>query len=110
MRDNESEQYPEEDIPDDEEDDDEEDEDDDPDDGDYKVSPLYFSKVCWMTTFYFSKSLLSVFDMQSPPTVQTQEKKDDEDEGTMPPYDQETQNLIDGKCVWKWLTQPVLSY
>lgn len=37
--------------------------------------------------------------MQSPPTMQTQEKKDDDDEGTMPPYDQETQNLIDGKCV-----------
>ncbi|KAA8585263.1 hypothetical protein FQN60_003957 [Etheostoma spectabile] len=67
IRDNESEQYPEEDIPDDEDDDEEEDEDDDPDDGDYK----------------------------SPPTMQTQEKKDDEDEGTMPPYDQETQNLID---------------
>lgn len=31
--------------------------------------------------------------------MQTQEKKDDDDEGTMPPYDQETQNLIDGKCV-----------
>lgn len=46
-----------------------------------------------------SESLLSVFDMQSPPTIRTQEKKDDDDEGTMPPYDQETQTLIDGKCV-----------
>lgn len=44
------------------------------------------------------------FDMQSPPAVQTQEKKDDDDEGTMPPYDQETQNLIDGKCVWAGLS------
>ncbi|XP_068584119.1 glucosidase 2 subunit beta [Cebidichthys violaceus] len=65
--DNDSEQYPEEDIPDEEEDDDEEDEDDDTEDRDYK----------------------------SPPTTQTQEKKDEDDEGAMPPYDQETQNLID---------------
>ncbi|XP_054463486.1 glucosidase 2 subunit beta [Anoplopoma fimbria] len=65
--DNDSEQYPEDDIPDEEEDEDEEDEDDDQDDRDYK----------------------------SPPTTQTPEKKDDDDEGTMPPYDQETQSLID---------------
>ncbi|KAM9843870.1 glucosidase 2 subunit beta isoform 1-T2 [Aulostomus maculatus] len=64
--DNDSEQYPEDDIPEEEEDDDEEDEDEDPEDE-------------------YSKS---------PPTVQTQEK-DDDDEGTMPPYDEETQNLID---------------
>uniref|UniRef100_A0A8C3AH53 Glucosidase 2 subunit beta n=1 Tax=Cyclopterus lumpus TaxID=8103 RepID=A0A8C3AH53_CYCLU len=41
--DNDSELYPEEDIPDEEEDDEEEDEDDDTDDGDFKVSPLGFS-------------------------------------------------------------------
>ncbi|AWP19122.1 putative glucosidase 2 subunit beta isoform 2 [Scophthalmus maximus] len=65
--DNESEQYPEDDVQEDEEEEDEEDEDDDQDDADYKT----------------------------PPTPATQEKKDDDDEGTMPPYDQETQNLID---------------
>lgn len=54
-----------------------------------------------MTQVYFSESLLSVFDMQSPPTTQTQEKKDDDDEGPMPPYDEETQNLIDCKYVYK---------
>lgn len=37
--------------------------------------------------------------MQSPPTTHTQEKKEDEDEGTMPPYDEETQQLIDGKHI-----------
>ncbi|XP_029996538.1 glucosidase 2 subunit beta [Sphaeramia orbicularis] len=67
VSDTDSEQYPEDDIPEDEEEEDEDDEDEDPDDGEYK----------------------------SPPTTRTQEKKDDEDEGTMPPYDQETQNLID---------------
>nr|XP_020466238.1 glucosidase 2 subunit beta [Monopterus albus]XP_020466239.1 glucosidase 2 subunit beta [Monopterus albus]XP_020466240.1 glucosidase 2 subunit beta [Monopterus albus]XP_020466241.1 glucosidase 2 subunit beta [Monopterus albus] len=66
VSDNDSEPYPEDDIPEDEDDDDEEDEDDDPDD-DYKRTP----------------------------TAQTQEKKEDDDEGTMPPYDQETQVLID---------------
>ncbi|CAN9505567.1 unnamed protein product [Ophioblennius macclurei] len=66
--DNDSDQYPEDEVPEEEEEDDEEDEDDDSDDGDYKV----------------------------PPTTRTQEKKDDDDdEGTMPPYDQETQDLID---------------
>ncbi|KAK2833274.1 hypothetical protein Q5P01_017163 [Channa striata] len=65
--DNDSEQYPEDEVLEDEEEDDEEDDDEDPDDVDYK----------------------------RPPTTQTQEKKDDDDEGTMPPYDQETQNLID---------------
>lgn len=40
-----------------------------------------------------------VCDEQSPPTKQTQEKKDDDDdEGAMPPYDPETQELIDGMC------------
>lgn len=39
VSDNDSEQYPEDDIPEEEEDDDEEDDDDDPDEGDYKVSP-----------------------------------------------------------------------
>ncbi|XP_019135167.1 glucosidase 2 subunit beta [Larimichthys crocea] len=63
---NDSEQYPDEDIPEEEDDDDEEDEDDDPDDVDYK-----------------------------PPATRTQEKKDGDDEGAMPPYDQETQILID---------------
>lgn len=45
--------------------------------------------------------------MQSPPTMQTQEKKDDDDEGPMPPYDEETQILIDGKYVYKteWLSE-----
>ncbi|XP_026180450.1 glucosidase 2 subunit beta [Mastacembelus armatus] len=66
VSDNDSEQYPEDDITEDEDDDDEEDEDDDPDDGDYK----------------------------SHSATRTPEKKDD-DEGTMPPYDQETQILID---------------
>lgn len=65
--DNDSEPYPDDDIPEEDDEDDEEDEDDDPEDGDYK----------------------------SPPAVQTQEKKDDDDEGTMPPYDQQTQDLID---------------
>ncbi|XP_026217078.1 glucosidase 2 subunit beta isoform X2 [Anabas testudineus] len=67
VSDNDSDQYPEDDIPEDEDEDDEDDDDDDPDDGEYK----------------------------SPPTMQTQEKKDDDDEGPMPPYDEETQNLID---------------
>ncbi|TNN70014.1 Glucosidase 2 subunit beta [Liparis tanakae] len=65
--DNDSELYPEEDIPEEEEDDEEEDEEDDSDDRDFK----------------------------SPPPTQTQEKKDDDDEGTMPSYDEETQSLID---------------
>nr|XP_040047212.1 glucosidase 2 subunit beta [Gasterosteus aculeatus aculeatus] len=65
--DHESEQYPEEDIPDEEEeeDDEEEEEDDDTD------------------------------DREVPPTAQSQEKKDGDDEGTMPPYDPDTQSLID---------------
>ncbi|XP_039971424.1 glucosidase 2 subunit beta [Xiphias gladius] len=68
VSDNDSEQYPEDDIPEDGEEDDEEDEDDDPDDADYKTHH----------------------------TMPAQEKKDDDDdEGTMPPYDQETQTLID---------------
>uniref|UniRef100_A0A669CU83 Glucosidase 2 subunit beta n=1 Tax=Oreochromis niloticus TaxID=8128 RepID=A0A669CU83_ORENI len=62
----------------DEDDDDEEDEDDDRDEHEYKVSSLNFP------------SNLS----------RTEEKKDD-DEGAMPPYDQETQNLIDGKNAFK---------
>ncbi|XP_058510484.1 glucosidase 2 subunit beta [Solea solea] len=68
VSDNDSESYPEDDIPEEEEEDDEEDEDDDQDDADYKT----------------------------PPPVTTPEKKsDDDNEGTMPPYNQETQNLID---------------
>lgn len=100
--DNDSEQYPEDEIPEEEEDDDEEDEDDDPDEGDYKVSPLSFSINLMLddSQVNVSESLISVFVMQSPPTMRTQEKKDDDDEGTMPPFDQETQNLIDGKCVY----------
>uniref|UniRef100_A0A673C907 Glucosidase 2 subunit beta n=1 Tax=Sphaeramia orbicularis TaxID=375764 RepID=A0A673C907_9TELE len=83
VSDTDSEQYPEDDIPEDEEEEDEDDEDEDPDDGEYKVTSLSFS-------------IRLVLDGPgSPPTTRTQEKKDDEDEGTMPPYDQETQNLID---------------
>lgn len=41
----------------------------------------------------------SVFDKQSPPTIPSQEKKDDDDEGTMPPYDPQTQDFVDGVCV-----------
>lgn len=67
VSDNDSEQYPEDDIPEDEEEEDEEDEDDEQEDGDYKA----------------------------PPPTPSQEKSNDDDEGTMPPYDQETQNLID---------------
>ena len=106
--DSDSEQYPEDDIPEDEEEEDEEDEDDDTEDSDYKVSPPTFSiklNTGWLQV-HFSESSSSVFDMQAPPTVATPEKKDDDDEGTMPPYDQETQNLIDGK----WMTQAVLIF
>lgn len=67
VSDNDSEPYPDYEIPEEEDEEEEDDEDDDSDDGEYKV----------------------------PPTPQTQEKKDDEDEGTMPPYDLETQTLID---------------
>lgn len=69
IADNDSEPYPDDDIPEEEEEEEEEedDEDEDPDERDYK----------------------------SPPTTHTQEKKEDEDEGTMPPYDEETQQLID---------------
>ncbi|XP_068613194.1 glucosidase 2 subunit beta-like [Brachionichthys hirsutus] len=68
VSDTESERYPEDDLlEEEEEEEDEEDDDDDLDEGDYK----------------------------SPPATHTQDKKDDSDEGTMPPYDQETQSLID---------------
>ncbi|XP_041672655.1 glucosidase 2 subunit beta [Cheilinus undulatus] len=68
VSDNDSEPYLDDDIPEEAEDDDEEDDDDeDPEERDYK----------------------------SPPTTRTQENKDRDDEGAMPPYDQETQNLID---------------
>ncbi|XP_003964886.2 glucosidase 2 subunit beta isoform X1 [Takifugu rubripes] len=63
--DNDSETYPEDDVP--EEEEEEEDEDDDDYEEDYK----------------------------SPPSTQTQDKKDDDGEGTMPPYDPQTQELID---------------
>lgn len=43
VSDNDSEQYPDDDIPEEDEEDDEEDEDDDPDEADYKVNPLNFS-------------------------------------------------------------------
>lgn len=60
-------EYPDEDIPEDEDDEDNEEEDDD-----------------------------EMEDYKSPPTKHEQEKKPDEDEeGTMPPYDEETQQLID---------------
>lgn len=56
--DNDSEQYPEDDIPDEEEEDDEEDEDDDQDDADYKVSPPSFSiKLMLLDQIYISESL-----------------------------------------------------
>lgn len=45
-----------------------------------------------------------VFDKQPPPTTQTEEKKDDEEE-TMPPYDPQTQEFIDGMCVCLCITQ-----
>ena len=109
VSDNDSEQYPEDEIPEDEEEEDEEDEDDDPDDADYKVTQQSFSIrfVLDDSHFRFSEPFLSVFDKQTPPTTATQENKDGDDEGTMPPYDQETQNLIDGKCMFKteWLSQ-----
>lgn len=67
VADNDSEPYPDEDIPEDDDDEDNEDEDDE-----------------------------DMDDYKSPPTTHTQEKKADEDEeGTMPPYDEETQQLID---------------
>ncbi|XP_076000057.1 glucosidase 2 subunit beta [Genypterus blacodes] len=66
--DSDSEPYPADDLPEDEEEEDvEEDEEDDVDDDDDKI----------------------------PPTVRPKEKKEDDGEGTMPPYDQETQSLID---------------
>uniref|UniRef100_A0A7N8Y8Z0 Glucosidase 2 subunit beta n=1 Tax=Mastacembelus armatus TaxID=205130 RepID=A0A7N8Y8Z0_9TELE len=99
VSDNDSEQYPEDDITEDEDDDDEEDEDDDPDDGDYKVSPLsFFIKHMLEYLKIHTDSVLYMLNMQSHSATRTPEKKDD-DEGTMPPYDQETQILIDGKCV-----------
>ncbi len=103
IADNDSEQYPEDDIPEEDDEEDDEDEDDDPDDVDYKASPQSFSEKLQQdnSQVYLSGSLSSVFDKQSPPTTQAQEKKDDDDEGTMPPYDQETQNLVDGKQVHK---------
>lgn len=52
----------------------------------------------------------SVSDKQSPPTTQTHDKKEDDDEGTMPPYDPQTQELIDGVCLNKTMTQPVFSF
>lgn len=65
--DNDSEPYPDEDISEDDDDEDNEDEDDE-----------------------------DLDDYKSPPTTHAQEKKPDEDEeGTMPPYDEETQQLID---------------
>lgn len=70
VSDNDSENYPDEDIPeeeDDDGDDEDPDEDDDMDEGDYKA----------------------------PPMSHTDEKKDDEEEAPMPPYDQETQTLIE---------------
>lgn len=54
VSDNESDRYPDDDIPEDEDDDDEEDEDDDRDEHDYKVSSLNFSSnFCWMSQSYF---------------------------------------------------------
>ncbi|XP_034046749.1 glucosidase 2 subunit beta [Thalassophryne amazonica] len=68
VSDNESEQYPEDDFHEEDDDDEEEDDDDDPDEGD---------------------------DYKSPPVKHAEEKKDEDDAGAMPPYDEETQNLID---------------
>jgi len=66
VSDSDSEHYPEDDIPEEEDDDDEEDDDEDQEEDDDK----------------------------SPPPVRSQEKKDDDDEA-MPPYDEDTQKLID---------------
>lgn len=66
VADSDSEHYPEDDIPEEEEDDDEEDDEDDQEEDDDK----------------------------SPPPVRNQEKKDDDDEA-MPPFDEDTQKLID---------------
>lgn len=46
--------------------------------------------------------------MQSPPPMQTQEPKEDVDEGPMPPYDAETQLLIDGKFAYS--TERICSF
>ncbi|KAM6905039.1 glucosidase 2 subunit beta [Xenentodon cancila] len=66
VSDTDSEPYPDDDIQEEEDDDEDDGEDDDMDDADYKV----------------------------PPSVQTRDKKENEEE-TMPPYDQDTQSLID---------------
>lgn len=92
---NDSETYPEDDIP--EEEDEEEDEEDDDYEEDYKVDGLNPKYLCLIIPNILSVSHSSVLCKQSPPSTQTQDKKDDDSEGTMPPYDPQTQELIDGK-------------
>lgn len=107
MPDNDSEPYTEDDIP--EEDDDDDDEEDDDYEEDYKVGRLSpvrtYSRMDdgWVTL---------PCSVQSPPSTQTPDKKDDDTEGTMPPYDPQTQELIDGKRYGKtlWLSESVFSY
>lgn len=108
VSDNDSEPYQEDDIPEEEEEDDEDDEDDDYED-DYKVgwsnpsdTPMLGHSRCVV-----GETLCCVCK-QSPPSTQTQDKKDDDTEGTMPPYDPQTQELIDGKRDDKspWLSLP----
>lgn len=100
-----SEQYPEDDVPEDEGEDDEEEEDDDADDVHYKVIPLSsFKRLITRWILAILWVIPALFNVQPPPTEATQEQKDDEDEGVMPPYDDKTQSLIDGKwlCRTGW--------
>lgn len=53
----------------------------------------------------------AVFCKQGSTSTQTQDKKDDDGEGTMPPYDPQTQELIDGRRHDKApVTQSVFSF
>lgn len=100
--DNDSEQFPEDETPEEEDEDEDDDEEDEPYEEEYRVSPPRFFNTPVLDGFsslFLMSHCHCVFDKQSPPTKQTQEKKDDDnDEGTMPPYDPETQQLIDGMC------------
>lgn len=105
-----SEQYPEDDVPEDEGEDDEEEEDDDADDVHYKVIPLSsFKRLITRWILAILWVIPALFNVQPPPTEATQEQKDDEDEGVMPPYDDKTQSLIDGKwCVQNWMSISII--
>lgn len=113
LSDNESEPYPEDDIPqEDEEEEEDDDEEDDDYEEDYKVGRLILpSHLYWVFPSLLWVIHSSVLWKQSPPSTQTQDKKDDDSEGTMPPYDPQTQELIDGKSDDKtWLvSQSVFS-